>query len=289
LEGDQPDITPRIHGTSVSDAGESAIVMSIVGTRTLDELTPYKAQFNDQPRVLDEGMFFQERSAVLLSLLSAIKTLHSWSIVHGDLKPSNVRVSQPLSGNLVTPIRVWLVDFGSSTLFGGLNENCATTGFRVPKDRIEGRAQQRQSPVSDLVAFLFSCIRFFGWVQSEELAAALCDIFGLPTLPTRQYTISRPAAKSGTKRRGRQVLAAALTVSGSRTRSPAAAFELALPQAKNFWGGSGSNKPAAAIDKARVVLLSMANIIMPLTQSTSRFSFKEDVYKSLERVLLTPR
>jgi len=92
--------------TDVPELG-TAIVMEYVAGRTLDRFLQEKPSLSERRRVADE-------------LLEALIFLHERQIVHGDLKPSNILITD--SGN-----HVRLIDFGFADTDAYIAKNIGTS------------------------------------------------------------------------------------------------------------------------------------------------------------------
>lgn len=128
------------------DAKSKAIISKGVGShdatgtkvfvpaRTLEEL------LKSNPPLFGASEANRERTALVIKLLrDKVETLHAAGIVHRDIKPKNVLVTQDSAGK----VRVWLIDLGVARRNGQENGPTieGTTGYMSANHKAGGPAR----------------------------------------------------------------------------------------------------------------------------------------------------
>ena len=94
----------------------------------------------------------KERLKMAIKLTKELKIVHDGSVVHRDLKPTNIMVD---AGKELA-----LVDFGIGNYYGRLAESCGTPGFNAP-EQFSGKHQERSVDIFSLGKNLI--LIFFEW------------------------------------------------------------------------------------------------------------------------------
>lgn len=71
---------------------------------------------------------------LMIELLTAIQYIHNLGIIHTDIKPSNILLSDVVSESLADDVHIKLADFGTSTINGEMFSSApGTTGYIAPE------------------------------------------------------------------------------------------------------------------------------------------------------------
>lgn len=133
---------PSLRDIIELDDGSLAMVMSFIPGKDL-----YKVKTEDFP----DGIDPEHVCWMAQRILGALRYLHYYGIIHGDVKPQN-KIIQPKMHNAV------LVDYGLSTVFPGRFTKCpgCTPAFAAP-EQLEGKPPIPETDIYGLgVSMIFA-------------------------------------------------------------------------------------------------------------------------------------
>lgn len=199
-------------------------VVAVHGVGEADGLFFYVMDFLEAPtlaELLDTGPLSQEESVrVAVDLLKALEAVHSAGLVHRDVKPSNV---------LVTDDRVLLGDFGIAKTVDAKGVEPLTTdgqvvgtpGYMAPEQDVG----EEVTPRSDLYAVglvLFQCLSGISFAEANTLPTDV-TWSRIPTSlrkPIEKSVARDPADRWQTAAAYREALQAAAPPTGAAATAP---------------------------------------------------------------------
>jgi len=165
-----PNITRLLDG-GVASSGDPYLVMEYVEGRTLD-------RFCDEHKLA-----IGERLRLFLQVCEAVDYAHRNLVLHRDLKPGNILVTEPVEGQ---PATAKLLDFGTASLLaGGRDLTVTMTRQFTPRyaspEELRGERANTSSDIFSLGVILYELLTGawpFGNVDSmfSEMNRALRDV-----------------------------------------------------------------------------------------------------------------
>ncbi|MEO3786519.1 serine/threonine-protein kinase [Actinocorallia sp. B10E7] len=151
----------------VEEEGRPWIVMELVKARSLQQILD--AERTIQPwRAADIGR----------QVLDALRAAHSRGILHRDVKPSNILITED------EPARVVLTDFGIAQMEGDVT--LTQTGLvmgspaYIPPERVQGEKATAASDLWSLGATLFAAVEGYAPYERQDAMAALSAALSEP-------------------------------------------------------------------------------------------------------------
>lgn len=161
--------------------GDDYIVSEFVEGNNLKQLISTHRQSNQPiPGDVIEKIFWQ--------LVSALKYLHSKNIVHGDLTPANIMISDDYHVKVIDfGLAIETIDYEKTTY----TENISGTAEYISPERIDKQKATKSSDVFSLGVILFEMVTLKNPFKSESLFKTLEAIKKLDVFETTNFSEDR--------------------------------------------------------------------------------------------------
>jgi serine/threonine protein kinase len=166
----------QLHDVGHDSGGSPYLVMEFVSGKNLEEL------------LAPSPIPFASAAVWAADLASALASAHREGIIHGDVKPSNIRVTEN--------DRVKLVDFGVARFasqVSGSDRVLGTPAYLSP-EQIEGRKQDGRSDLFSLGVVLYEMITGVRPFAGNSLGEVCAQILTASPLPPSKLNPALPAA-----------------------------------------------------------------------------------------------
>lgn len=131
---------------------------------------------------------------IILQVCSAVRTFHQHGIIHGDLKPDNIMLSQ---GENMTDL-VQVLNFGVSAMLSGGSDTAMSQTGRIlgspeymSPEQVQGKEVSERTDVYSLGIILYQMIAGEVPFQDEEVMDLLMKHVTEPPIPVRDYVPER--------------------------------------------------------------------------------------------------
>jgi serine/threonine protein kinase len=166
----------QLYDVSTDKSGAPFLVMEFISGRNLEQM------------LAQAPIPFANAAVWVADLASALAYAHRAGIIHGDVKPGNIRITEN--------DQVKLIDFGVARFasqLSGSDRVLGTPAYLSP-EQIEGRKQDGRSDLFSLGVVLYEMITGMRPFAGDSLGEVCAQILTAKTVPPSKLNPSVPAA-----------------------------------------------------------------------------------------------